>query len=137
MLTGQKTRNRRWKKAGKNFPASAIAWSWARRSPQSGVAQIVLTGEHDLASVEQLQNTLDQSLASCSHVIVDVSSAEFIDTSTIHVLVRAKKAANQRNRRFNLVLGTTSLVERVFEITGVLEFLNRVHSPEEALQHAS
>jgi hypothetical protein len=35
------------------------------------------------------------------------------------------------------VLGTTSLVERVFEITGVLEFLNRVHSPEEALQHAS
>ncbi len=70
-------------------------------------------------------------------MIVDVSSAEFIDTSTIHVLVRAKKAANQRNRRFNLVLGTTSLVERVFEITGVLEFLNRVHSPEEALQHAS
>jgi anti-anti-sigma factor len=107
------------------------------RSPQSGVAQIVLTGEHDLASVEQLQNTLDQSLASCSHVIVDVSSAEFIDTSTIHALVRAKKAANENHRRFNLVLSTTSLVERVFEITGVVEFLNRVHSPEEALQHAS
>ena len=103
------------------------------RSPQPGVAQIVLTGEHDLASAEQLQDTLDQSLASCSHVIVDVSSVEFIDSSTINVLLKAKKAANQRHRRFNLVLSPTSLVEPVFEMTGVLEALNRVHSPEEAL----
>jgi len=106
------------------------------RSPQPGVAQIVLTGEHDLASAGHLQDTLDRSLASCSHVIVDVSSTEFVDSSTIHVLLHAKKAANERHRRFNLVLSTTSLVERVFEITGVLETLNRVHSSGEALQHA-
>jgi hypothetical protein len=37
------------------------------------------------------------------------------------VLLRAKKAANHRHRRFNLVLSPTSLVERAFEITGVLE----------------
>ena len=49
------------------------------------------------------------------------------------MLLRAKKAANQRHRRFNLVLSTTSLVEPIFEIAGVLETLDRVHSPEEAL----
>jgi anti-anti-sigma factor len=117
---------------GANFDANFDA-TIDVRSPQSGVAQIVLTGEHDLASVEQLQDTLDQSLASCSHVIVDVSSAEFIDSSTINVLLHAKKAADERQRRFNLVLSPTSLVERVFDITGVLETLNRVHSPEEVL----
>ena len=98
------------------------------------VAQIVLEGQHDLSTAEQLRETLDRELASCSHLIVDVSSVEFIDSSTIKVLVNAQKAATERDCRFNLVLSTTPLVERVLEITGVLETLNRVHSLEEALQ---
>jgi hypothetical protein len=49
------------------------------------------------------------------------------------VLVHAKTAANEGDRRFNLVLNTTPIVERVLEITGVLDTLNRVHTLEEAL----
>jgi anti-anti-sigma factor len=104
------------------------------RSPRSRVAQIVLGGEHDLASADQLGETLSQALASCSHLVVDVGSAELIDASTISVLVNAKKAADERDCRFNLVLSTTPIVERVLEITGVLTTLNRVHTLEEALQ---
>ena len=104
------------------------------RSPRSGVAQVVLGGEHDLSSASQLRETLDQALANCSHLIVDVSPVQFIDATTINVLVNAQQAATERDCRFNLVLSTTPLVERVLEITGVLEALDRVHSLEQALQ---
>lgn len=104
------------------------------RTPRPTVAQIVLGGEHDLSTAGQLEETLDQSLSSCSHLIVDLSSVEFIDSSTIKVLVHAKKAASERDCPFNLLLGTTPAVERVLEITGVLDHLDRVHSLEDALQ---
>jgi anti-anti-sigma factor len=103
------------------------------RSPQPGVAQIILWGEHDLSTAVQLRKTLDQALASCSHLIVDVSSVQFMDSSTIKVLVNAQKAATEKDCGFNLVLSTTPLVERVLEITGVLPTLNRVHTLKEAL----
>jgi anti-anti-sigma factor len=104
------------------------------RSPRPGLAQIVLGGKHDLSSAPQLYNTLNEALTNCTHLIVDLSSAEFIDSSTIRVLVNAKKAASERDCPFNLVLSTTPIVERVLEITNVLDYLNRVHSLEEALQ---
>jgi anti-anti-sigma factor len=104
------------------------------RSPRSGIAQISLGGEHDLSSAVRLRETIDDALASCSHLVVDVSAAEFIDSSTIKVLVNAQKAARDRDCRFNLVLSTTPIVERVLEITGVLPALNRVHTLEEALR---
>ena len=106
------------------------------RSPRPGVAHVVLGGEHDLGSANQLKNTLSDVLATCPHLVVDLSSVEFIDSSTIHALLQAKKAATEGEGRFNIVLSTTPLVERALEITGVLGVLNRVHSLEEAFQVA-
>jgi anti-anti-sigma factor len=104
------------------------------RSPRPGVAHVVLGGEHDRGSANQLQNTLSDVLAMGSHLVVDLSSVEFIDSSTIHALLHTKRAATEGDCRFNIVLSTTPIVERVLEITGVLPTLNRVHSLEEALQ---
>jgi anti-anti-sigma factor len=104
------------------------------RSPEPGIAQVVLGGEHDLSNAEQLRETLDQALANCSHLIVDLSSTEFIDSTVIKALLNTKKAADESGHSFNLVLGTSPLVERVLEITSVLPALNRVHSLGEALE---
>jgi anti-anti-sigma factor len=104
------------------------------RSPRRGVAYVVLGGEHDLGSANHLQNTLSDVQATCPHLVVDLSPVEFIDSSTIHALLHAKKAATEGGGRFNIVLSTTPLVERALEITGVLETLNRAHSLEESLR---
>ena len=53
------------------------------------------------------------------------------DDHTIPVLIATKGRADAGERRFNLLLGTTPIVERVLEITGVLTVLNRVHGLEE------
>jgi anti-anti-sigma factor len=104
------------------------------RWPRPEVAQVVLGGAHDLATRDQLDSTLAGTLATCSHLVVDLSTTQFIDSSTIRVLVTAKDRADASGRNFNLLLGTAPpVVERALEITGVLAALNRVNALEEVL----
>jgi anti-anti-sigma factor len=103
------------------------------RRPRPDTALVALSGEHDLSSAAELGETLSLALECCTHLIVDLSCAEFIDSSTINALVNAKKYADNRECRFNLILATTPIVERALEITGFLPGLNRVATIEQAL----
>jgi anti-sigma B factor antagonist len=107
------------------------------RSPRPHVALVVLAGEHDLYSGDELQQTFDQSLAVCDHLIVDLSAAEFIDSTIAAVLLQTRKNASELDRKFNVVLGTAPVVERVLEVTGVVQLLNVVPSVERALFFAA
>lgn len=103
------------------------------RSPQAGAALVVLGGEHDLYSADRLQQTFDDLMFGNEHLIVDLSRAEFIDSTIIGVLVKATKEADGRQRKFTIVLGTADVVERMLEVTGVLVLLNVVPTVERAL----
>ena len=103
------------------------------RSPQPHAALVVLAGEHDLHSADELQRDFDQSLAHCDHLIVDLSAAEFIDATIVGVLVETRQNAIELDRKFNVVLGTAPAVERILEVTGVLPLLNVVPTVERAL----
>ena len=103
------------------------------RSPRPHAALVVLAGEHDLHSADEVQQTFDQSLAVCDHLIVDLSAAEFIDSTIVHVLLQAKKDAVELGRKFNVVLGTAPVAERILEVTGVVPLLNVVPTVERAL----
>jgi stage II sporulation protein AA (anti-sigma F factor antagonist) len=103
------------------------------RSPQPHAALVVLGGEHDLYSADELQHTLDQSLARCEHLIVDLSATEFIDSTTIGVLLKTREHAAELGRKFSAVLGTAPIVERTLEVSGLLPLLNVVPTVERAL----
>ena len=103
------------------------------RSPQPHAALVVLAGEHDLHSADEVQQTFDKSLAVCDHLIVDLSTAEFIDSTIVGVLLETKKNAIELDRKFNVVLGTAPAVERILEVTGVVSLLNVVPTVERAL----
>lgn len=118
---------------GEHGPAGSNPATTETRWLRDGVAQVVLCGEHDLGSADRLNTLLAETLDVCSQLIVDLSTTEFIDSSTIRVLVSTKGRADAADRRFNLLLGTTPIVERALEITGVLTVLNRVHTLNEAL----
>jgi anti-anti-sigma factor len=105
----------------------AIEVRWARPD----VAQVVLAGEHDLSTADRLSAVLTKTLDECSHLIVDLSTTEFIDSTTIRVLIATKSSADTGERRFSLLLGTTPVVERALEIAGVLTALNRVDTLDE------
>ena len=103
------------------------------RLSQPHAVLVVLAGEHDLHSADEVQQTFDRSLAVCDHLIVDLSTAEFIDSTIVGVLLQAKKNAVELDRKFNVVLGTAPVVERILEVTGVVPLLNVVPTVEWAL----
>ena len=98
-----------------------------------GVAVVALLGEHDLLSSDQVEGLLSNLVAANKLVVVDVSKAEFIDSSLIHNLVKADSQARAEGNRFVLQLGTAPIVKRALEVSGLLSHLDCASSREEAL----
>jgi anti-anti-sigma factor len=107
--------------------ASTIDVHW----PGTGVAHVVLGGEHDLSTAGRLDKTLSETLEGCLRLVVDLRDTVFIDSSTIRALLVAKGRADARARQFSVVPGKTPTVERALELTGVMPALNRIHTLEE------
>ena len=102
--------------------------------PSAEATLVVLGGEHDLASAPILRRTFETALTESDHLIIDLSGAEFIDSSTLAALYGARKRADETGRRFNLVLGTAPIVERALELSGILPTLNVVKTVDQALE---
>ncbi len=104
-----------------------------RPAPDTAVA--VFLGEHDIASKKELESLLGTLVDENDLVVVDFSEAAFVDSTTLHVLLRAHAAARVRGKTFRLQLGSADIVRRAFELTGVATRLGCVESREEALRH--
>jgi anti-sigma B factor antagonist len=101
--------------------------------PSETTAVVVLSGDHDIAHAEELDQLLATLVAENEVVVVDLSAAQFIDSSVINALVRAKNAATGARRAFRVQVGTQAIVQRALAVSGVLEFLEAVATREEAL----
>jgi len=116
-----------------NDPSSIPEPTIEISTPAEGTVLVALGGEHDLSSARDVEQALTESLQAGSHLIVNISDTQFLDSSTISALVRAKNAADAAGKRFNLVLGTAAIVERALEVSGVMPMLDVVPSVESAL----
>ena len=101
--------------------------------PRAGVAVVVLRGEHDLTTKDQLDDVLSVLTAGNDLVVVDVSEATFVDSSTLGTFVRADRAARAAGCHLRLQLGTAPIVRRAIEITGLLQVLDWAPTRETAL----
>jgi anti-anti-sigma factor len=102
--------------------------------PRPDAAVVALGGEHDLDSVPTVETSAGEAALTCSHLIIDLSQVEFVDSSIINALVRLAGELETTGRRFNVVLGTSPNIERTLDICGVLPALNRVTTLEAALE---
>lgn len=98
------------------------------------IVAFCLEGEFDLTSARTLDDEIDRALERGKSLILDLSEATFIDSSIIHILSRASKAARRREQTLVLQLGTAAIVERVIEISGIDQVLPRAHDRQEAVR---
>jgi anti-anti-sigma factor len=97
----------------------------------SGVWVVTLHGEHDLSTASQLRNALARSFSGGSAVIVDLSQAEFIDSTIVHVLVRV-----QRERYpVALVAPPGGVPRRLLDLVRLPEAISTFHTRAETLEH--
>ena len=99
----------------------------------ANVTVVVFSGEHDLATKDEVGDLLDSLLWEDNLVVADFSSASFVDSSLLGVLLDTNERARELGKTFRLQLGTTAIVHRAFEICGVFAVVERVATREEAL----
>ena len=78
--------------------ASPISVTLAPRDPPAAV--VALVGEHDAYSSQRLENELGLLMDEGRRVVVDLRDTEFIDSTTLAVLLGARKRAEQAGLGF-------------------------------------
>jgi anti-sigma B factor antagonist len=91
-----------------------------------GATVIAVSGEADLYTAPELKAELVQVIeAGARFVVVDLSRATFIDSTTLGVLISGVKRLRPGGGRIDLVIDDRS-IRKVFEITG-LDTVFRIH----------
>ncbi|MEO8969130.1 MAG: STAS domain-containing protein [Solirubrobacteraceae bacterium] len=82
-----------------------------------------LAGELDLATAPALKAVLEDAQSDgLSHLVIDLSGVQFMDSTGITVLAAAQRAADENQHSLSLRRGSAQ-VQRVLKITGLLERL--------------
>jgi anti-anti-sigma factor len=82
---------------------------------------LVVSGELDIATVDQLATLARAALDSAASVLViDFSGVTFVDSTGLGALVRIRNEAERNGKRVDLV-GVRREVRRVLELTGLSE----------------
>jgi anti-anti-sigma factor len=95
--------------------ASRFECTWS----ESGLnaAWVHLTGELDVDTTPQLEQTLSDPDSQARLVVVDMRELAFMDSSGVHAIVNASARARQRGSRLVILRGPRD-VDRVFSLTG-------------------
>ena len=80
-------------------------------------AWVHLTGELDVDTTPQLEETLSHPDSQARLVVVDMRELAFMDSSGVHAIVNASARARQRGSRLVILRGPPE-VDRVFTLTG-------------------
>ena len=115
--------------------------SFALRRLGDDVAVVTLLGEHDLSSRDSFEELLHRLVVEPRLVVVDVTSAAFIDSAVLNGLVLGDRLLRARGARLALLVGTAAVVAPTLELSGLLETMPTAHSEGEAVRlvraHAS
>lgn len=85
-----------------------------------GISVINISGEHDLSTAPDLREKLASAIAGGHSIVVDLSAAEFIDSSILSALLDARHEAHEDGLGFAVALSSGAKpVARVLDVTGL------------------
>lgn len=92
---------------------------------------LAVSGEIDLATVDQLDKEVKASLDGDSgNLAVDLTSADFMDSTGLRCLVMADRSFRDSGRKFALVI-TNGPISRLIELSGVESTMTVVYGRAE------
>ena len=105
----------------------------------AGIAVLTISGEHDLNTAPDLRRRLDELIAAGEPVVIDLTTASFVDSTILGVILDSRKRAIDGGCGFAVSQGGDGIeaVSRVLEITGLRDELPVHSSRESALEDAS
>jgi anti-sigma B factor antagonist len=95
----------------------------------SGGLSMVLTGELDLSTIEQLEEAVSANVDGRPElVVVDLRKLEFLDSTGLRLMLRLHSSLRDQGGRLVMVEGPRR-VHRVFELTRAVDELEIVADP--------
>ena len=96
-----------------------ISVTLAPRDPPAAI--VALVGEHDTYSAQRLESELAMLIEEGRNVVVDLRDTTFIDSSTLGVLLGARRGAEQATLGFTLALPDRDYTEvkQLLDLTGL------------------
>src|SRR4051794_31519555 len=80
---------------------------------------VSLEGEHDLSTAEDLRDKLRAIFSTGTTVVIDLTAATFIDSSTLGVLINADRYAHEHDcERVGIVIAEDTPPDRLFALVG-------------------
>jgi anti-anti-sigma factor len=100
-----------------------------------GVAGLLVSGALDVAAIPDLEQRLDAAIRESDGVfVVEMSEVEFMDSSGLHLLLRAR-AQLAREERHLAVIAPPGPVRRVIDVAGVFDLLLPYDDVDDFEQH--
>jgi anti-anti-sigma factor len=90
----------------------------------SSVGRISLSGELDLATVEQLDAALAPAVMEGGPVTLDVSKVTFMDSSALHSILKAAQSLGDRGCVLVHGVNENRMTQKLFEITKIGDMRN-------------
>jgi anti-sigma B factor antagonist len=103
---------------------------------ETGVAVVVLQGDHDLSTAAALRGRLESLIAEGVPVVVDLTPTTFIDSAILDALLSALRRAREQGLGFAALIGEQAAepaVRRIFELTQLVPLFPVLSSRSEAL----
>ena len=100
-------------------PARSFSAPGVRVARDEDVLVVSLSGEHDIASRDSVQGAIDGALDAGLAVVVDLRTADFVDSVVAAVFLEARKKARVVDLGLGVVLSEASdnAVRRMFELS--------------------
>jgi anti-anti-sigma factor len=97
---------------------------------------VVLQGEHDLGTLPQVREAIEAAADEEKALIIDLSSATFVDSSILGAVLDARRESREAGRAFAVACeDAAEPVRRVLEVTGLADELP-VHPNRDAALEA-
>lgn len=86
---------------------------------------VVVRGEIDMQTAPKLEGAIDDVIANGARLVtLDLEAVDFLDSSGLRVILGASNKLDELDGQL-LLEGASSAVERVLELTGVIERLRQ------------
>ena len=90
---------------------------------QNGWVRVRVEGELALASSAALEHAVEHELRSNSHVLLDLSAIDFIDSAGLRAMTTLVRVAKANGRKLRLSTDLPAHARRLMEIVGLLPFV--------------
>lgn len=96
---------------------------------------VALRGEHDIATADRLAERFDEIFAEGTKIVVDLSEADFIDSSTVRVILKAYRyaEATHGDKVVLVVPPANATLQRLLEVSGLGRILPVFQDRQQAL----